>query len=71
MRDRLTLPLPLGLTLWLPDADDETGSHWCDLSPRQAQWMGVAEPARRDCPGCILFGECARHGGPGGHGGPP
>lgn len=62
MRDRLTLSLPFGRCIWLPDADDETGSHWCDLSPRQAQWMGVREPARRDCPGCILFGECARHG---------
>ena len=31
------------------------------LSPRQALWIGVEVPTRPDCPGCVLFGTCARH----------
>ncbi len=61
-RDHLTLPLPWGRALWLPDADDETGSHWADLSRAQAVWIGIRTPERMDCPGCILFGACALHG---------
>jgi hypothetical protein len=67
------LALLLGRALRLPA--DEDGSYdlervelipvVVDLSPRQAEWMGVEPPEHEGCPGCLLFGCCARHDGEG------
>lgn len=49
-----------------PECDSEFGTVTIepviiDLSPAQAQWMGVEPPANPTCPGCVLFGLCAAH----------
>ena len=63
------LGLLFGRTLRLPADDDGTYDHervelravTVDLSPAQSTWMGLNEPARPGCPGCLLFGRCALH----------
>lgn len=63
------LDLLFGRVLRLPaDADGSFDAEFVDLvpvvvdlSPAQSTWMGLDEPARPGCPGCLLFGRCALH----------